>query len=437
MHKGTLSFHHSGLPIETLQAKIVAGPDAGLELCADSDVITVGTAAGNDLRLSDETVSRYHVDLVRQGAHVLVCDHGSTNGTLVNQVRIERAAVPPETVLTLGRTQLKVAEGKRGAVEVCQAQTLAGLHGQSAVMRRMMALVERLAKTDTSVLVQGESGTGKELVARAIHDLSGRRGQPFVTVDCGTLSPTLIASHLFGHERGAFTGAERQHQGAFERANGGTVYLDEIGELPAEMQANLLGVLERKRFSRLGGSGEIRVNVRLVCATNRDLRADVNDGSFRLDLFYRVAVATLLVPPLRERVEDIPLLAEHFMHELGYAGRAENLVSPATMDLLCRHRWPGNVRELRNVLEATLALGEPPAFDGAVAEEEEPEAVVHLQPVLGLPYKEARSRLLDKFERHYLRDLLQNAGGNVSEAARKAEMDRTYLSSLIRKHGLR
>ena len=302
-------------------------------------------------------------------------------------------------------------------------------------MRRLMARVERAARTDIAVLLCGESGTGKELIVRALHDLGPRADGPFVTVDCGSLSPTLVASELFGHERGAFTGADRQRIGAFENAHGGTLFLDEIGELPAALQATLLGVLERRKLRRLGGREEVAVDVRIVSATNRDLRAEVNSGAFRLDLYYRIAFVMLQVPPLRDRLDDIPLLVEHFLRESGHTGPVEEAISTATMASLEQHHWPGNVRELRNLIEVSVAMGEAPALDDAVRPANDGGDLI--DSLLDAPYKEARSTLLAEFEQRYLTNLLDRAKGNVSRAAREARMDRSHLTDLLQRHKLR
>ncbi|HYQ18263.1 MAG TPA: sigma 54-interacting transcriptional regulator, partial [Polyangiaceae bacterium] len=346
--------------VKTLAIEVIEGPDAGTRFEADSDRLTVGSARGNDLTLTDPTVSRFHLELGQSQAGVVVSDLESTNGTWFGDVRLERACVAPGTVLSVGRTRLRVLDGTDTAVEVCAQDELSGVRGTTAAMLRLMAQVDRLARTNVAVLLVGESGTGKELVTRALHDRGLRAGKPLVTVDCGALAPSLIASELFGHEKGAFTGAERQHLGAFERANGGTLFLDELGELPSELQPQLLGALERQRFLRVGGKTEIAVDVRVVSATNRDLRAEVNAGRFRLDLYYRVAIVELRLPPLRERADDIPLLVAHFLREAGHAGRIEEVVPVEIMDALKFYRWPGNVRELRNWVEATLAMGESP-----------------------------------------------------------------------------
>jgi DNA-binding NtrC family response regulator len=322
---------------------------------------------------------------------------------------------------------------------VHDAEVLAGVLGRSQSMRRLMATVKKAAATDVPALLVGESGTGKEVIARAIHELSGRREGPYVIVDCGALSPELVASELFGHEKGAFTGADRQHVGAFERAHGGTLFLDEIGELPTELQPVLLGALERRRFHRVGGRKDVSVDVRILAATNRDLRSEVNANTFRLDLFYRIAVLTLAVPPLRERAEDIPLLVQHFAREMGVEAPIDELVSPEALRNLAAHRWPGNVRELRNWVEATLALGEP--LEIASGQSMRPSSsdpyAIAVARLLELPYKDARAELLTDFEARYLPRLLERTEGNVSEAARVAHMDRSYLFTLLRKHRLR
>jgi DNA-binding NtrC family response regulator len=429
------------VPVGTLRVDVVHGPDAGVTKVAKRETITAGTAAGNDLVLTDPTVSRFHLELIRERGGVRLIDHGSTNGTFVDRTRIERATVSAGTELVLGNTRLRVVEGDPVQVELRDSATLGRLRGRTPVMRRLMAQIERVAESDVGVLLVGESGTGKELIAEAIHELSARTG-PLLTVDCAAMSPTLVASELFGHERGAFTGADQEHEGAFERASGGTIFLDEIGEIPAALQATLLGVLERRRFRRVGGKEERHTDVRVVCATNRDLRAEVNDGSFRLDLYYRIAVVTLAIPPLRERPDDIPLLFEHFVREAGHTAPLSSLVSKATLDQLKKHRFPGNVRELRNLVEATLAMGAPPSLDGVNAPDDTPSPAARpnadlVDRVLELPYKDARRALLEEFEGRYLSHLMDRVEGNVSKASREAKMDRSYLLDLLRRHKLR
>jgi DNA-binding NtrC family response regulator len=303
-------------------------------------------------------------------------------------------------------------------------------------MRRLMSQVRKVAPSNVSVLSVGESGTGKELIARALHDLGPRAGKPFVTVDCGAITPTLVQSELFGHEAGAFTSALKSKAGAFETASGGTLFLDEVGELPAELQPMLLGALERRRFCRVGSQKEVSVDVRVVAATNRDLRSEVNTGSFRLDLYHRLAVVSLEVPPLRKRAKDIPMLVEHFAREEGLVGLPNRVFSESTLEHLASHRWPGNVRELKNYVQATLAMGEPMelrpddpgGFEGLRSA---------MEPLLDERYGEARRLLLAEFEPRYLERLLEKTGGNVAQAARESGVARSHLNELLRRHKLR
>ena len=446
----TLPQQQTRFPVGTLRVDVVEGPDAGRSQVADSETLTVGSADGNDLVLTDPTVSRFHLELVRREDGIAVVDHESTNGTDVGGVRLIRAVVPAGTLLRVGRSRLRVGEGQATTVELHGMDELGDLRGRSSGMRRLMARLQKAAPTEKAVLLIGESGTGKEVCARVLHDLSPRASGPFETVDCGTLSPNLVASELFGHERGSFTGADRQHLGAFERAQGGTLFLDEIGELPAELQPALLGVLERQRIRRVGGRADIPIDVRVVSATNRDLRAEVNNNTFRLDLYYRLAVIVCQIPPLRERPDDVPMLIEHFLKEAGRNEPVEAVFSPETLAALRRHPWPGNVRELRNLVEVTIAMGEQPELDETVRVSGEQAAPAEggapaaaspgadpIQPLLELTYAEARDRLLRGFEGRYLRALLERAEGNVSRASRLARMDRSHLINLLSRHNIR
>jgi DNA-binding NtrC family response regulator len=413
--------------LRSIRVEVIGGLDVGMTVTGPE--VAIGTARDNGAVVTDPTVSRYHLELAPAPGGVLVEDLQSTNGTSIGPVRVERAIVPPGTVLQVGATQVRVSDAAAAPVDVHAGDELAGLRATSPVMRRLFSAIEKVARGSAATLVAGESGTGKELIARAIHDLGSRAAQPFVTIDCGALAANLIASELFGHEKGAFTGADRQRQGAFERANGGTVFLDEIGELPAAEQAALLGVLERRRFRRVGGSQEIAVDVRVISATHRDLRAEVNAGRFRLDLYYRLAVVAIRVPPLRDRPDDIPLLVEHFLRQLGHAGPVEDAIPEATMRTLATHSWPGNVRELRNAVEAILTVGVPSDLDD-VPQHDVPDLV---SAVLERPYKHARAAVMRDFEERYLTRLLERAGGSVAAAARLAEMDRSYLTDLLRR----
>jgi two-component system response regulator GlrR len=301
------------------------------------------------------------------------------------------------------------------------------LLGRSAAMRRVFDVVRRVAPSDATVLITGESGTGKEIAARALHELSRRAEQPFLVVDCGALPANLIESELYGHERGAFTGAVGSRAGAFEAAHGGTLFLDELGELPLDLQTRLLGVLERRVVQRLGSTQSRPVDVRVLAATNRDLRREVNRKSFREDLYFRLAVVTIEMPPLRARPEDIELYVEDFLRD-----NPGVTIDAETMKRLSEQPWPGNVRELRNVIERAVALGE---VDVPAAEHALPRVGGDID--VDVPFKVAKNALVDEFERSYVERLMQKHEGNITQAARAAEIDRVYLLRVLDKYGLR
>jgi DNA-binding NtrC family response regulator len=417
--------HH----VTSLRIEGVEGPDAGAVTVAADDEVGIGTARDNALVLADITVSRYHLEASVRPGGIAVRDLGSTNGTYLGAARIERAVLPPGSVVKLGRTTVRFDDAVRTAVPAPPPAEVCGMVASSPSMLKLLGELERIAAASTSVLIVGESGTGKEKVAEALHERSGRRGA-LVTIDCGALPSKLLASELFGHERGAFTGADRTHVGAFERARAGTVFLDEIGELPPADQVVLLGVLERRRFRRVGGSEEIELDARVIAATNRDLRAEVNSGRFRHDLYHRLAVLVLRLPPLRERAEEIPLLVAHFARELGVTGTLEEAFGEEQLSRWMRHPWPGNVRELRNAVESASIVG------GQPAELEQPRTPASAEEPI-VPYKEARATHVGEFEHAYLLRLMQAADGNVSRAARLAKMDRSHLIDLLHRHGLR
>ena len=303
--------------------------------------------------------------------------------------------------------------------------------GDSRHMKQVLDMVRKVAKSDAStVLIQGESGTGKELIARAIHMESARKDKPFMAINCAAVPETLLESELMGHEKGSFTDAKSQKRGMFEVSDGGTLFLDEIGDMEMGMQAKLLRVLEERTFRRVGGTKEIQVDVRVLAATNRDLRAEVNSGSFRADLYYRLAVARIEIPALRERPEDVDGLVRHFVERMtGVPG--DMPFSADTRDALRNHRWSGNVRELRNVVEGALVMGQVD-LDGAPT-----TAVRDEGPAEIIQYRKAREQAIRAFEYRYLKNLIEQCEGNASEAARRAKMDRPYLLTLLRRHDLR
>ena len=397
---------------------------------------SIGSHASNDVVLSERTVSRFHCELLLDEMGVRVRDLESRNGTFVAGVRVLEAFLHHGAELLLGKMLLRIELGNDTLQLPASERTECGpLVGSSPAMRTVFALLERAAQSSTTVLLEGETGTGKEGAAEALHTLGPRRDKPLVVVDCGSLPATLIESELFGHEKGAFTGASGQRAGAFEAADGGTILLDEIGELPVVLQPKLLRVLERKEIRRLGSNAVSPVDVRVVAATNRDLRTLVNRGEFRADLYFRLAVVRIQLPPLRQRLADIPRLAEKLLGQIGAPQAvAKALLAPAFLADLSHSAWPGNVRELRNYLERCALFHGPLPLDEAARPAEQAAHAEHAMP--SGPYTVARRQAIDDFERRYLEALLARHGGRVAQAAGEAGVDRVYLYRLMRKHGL-
>jgi DNA-binding NtrC family response regulator len=424
-----------------LKVVVLGGADEGLELPV-SRSLEVGTDPACDLVLHDPAVSRRHLRITPAPHGAIVKDLGSRNGTVLGAARIIEANVTLGAILTLGHTALAIHPSWHvREVTPSRAQSFGELFGVSVAMREIFAILERASPTDITVLVEGESGTGKELVARSIHGMSPRSAEPYVVFDCGAVPGDLAESELFGHRRGAFSGATSDRAGAFQRASGGTICLDELGELPLDLQPKLLRVLETGEVRAVGDDVPRKVDCRVIASTNRDLAAEARRGRFRQDLLYRLEVVKIRVPPLRTRPEDVPgLVARLLERKLPEGDRIEG----ENLTRLTGYTWPGNVRELRNVLARAVTLSrrpdEPPVPFGRL--------VFNLGPApttaatLGsdypgvaspLPFKEARAQLLDAFERAYVGALLARHHGNVSQAATAAGVSRTFLYELLRR----
>jgi DNA-binding NtrC family response regulator len=416
---------------------VVKGPDRGEAIAIGDLPITLGSGAGCDVVLADPTISRRHLVVEPREEGVILRDVGSTNGSYVQGSRFHELTLGFGTEVTIGQTVLKYVPTEE-ALDVAPSdeEVYGSLVGRDPKLRKLFRLLGDVANSDATVLIEGETGTGKELFAEEIHRHSPRRGGPFVVFDCGAVPKELIESALFGHVKGAFTGAITDRAGAFEEAEGGTLFLDEIGELAPEVQPAMLRVLDKHAIRAVGGTSYNQVSVRVIAATNRNLRAEIAAKRFREDLYYRLAVVRMHVPPLRERPEDITLLVEYFAKQ--FRGGEPVEISREEMDRLRRHNWPGNVRELRNVIERACTLSHGPQLEIDEAFDERAAGGLSAGMVnIDLPFKEAKSQVVDNFEREYIRALLKRHNGNLSAASRSAEVDRKHFRELLRKHGLR
>ena len=394
--------------------RVTSGPDAGRHVDSSGEHLVVGTHQSADFVLADKTMSRFHCDIAIEDGRAIVRDLGSSNGTVVDGVSVLAAHLKAHALLTLGSTQLVFELGDDEVpIELYPDTKFGVLVGMSHAMRSVMVMLARAAKTDATVLLQGETGCGKDAAAESIHLESARHDKPFIVVDCASIPAQLMESELFGHEKGAFTSADRRRIGAFEAAHTGTLMLDELGELPIELQPKLLRVLETREIQRVGSQERIPVDVRVIAATNRNLRAEVNARRFRSDLYFRIAVLEIAIPPLRNRLEDVPILVEHMLEGQLDSPGAAALRAPNVLAEMQRHTWPGNVRELRNYVERCLALEDPPPL----ADGNAPPA--H-QVDLTKPLRVERERWIRNLEREYLEKLLAAHGNNVSAAARAA-----------------
>ncbi len=426
------------LELPVCHLEITAGTDRGRAIGPLDKVTRIGREAWCDVVLDDPAISGRHCELRLERGAVRLRDRGSTNGTFVGPQRIVEVFLEDGHTFRVGQTTftLRRQDGSR-SVDVSPMDPTGTVLGRSEAMLEVLDVLQRVAGRRVPVLLTGETGTGKTCVARALHAASGRSS--FVQVNCGALPEGLIESELFGHERGAFTGADARRVGLFEAADGGTIFLDEIGELPLHLQPRLLTVLEDSCVRRVGSSAPIPVDFRLVAATNRSLEQAVADGAFREDLYYRLSVVPLELPPLRRRSEDLALLAEFLLARAATEAGDEALrFGEGALEALRRHDWPGNVRELDNVIRRAVAMAEGREIPSAalqpapVARRGGPEEFDTSQP-----FREFKQAVLDHHERRYLDDLMAAAGGNVSEAARRSGLSRQHVFTMLKRHGLR
>jgi DNA-binding NtrC family response regulator len=420
--------------------RVVAGENAGIEVVLPPVGVVLGADPSCDVVLKDPAVSRRHATVVPRDEGFEITDLDSKNGTWLDGAAVGRAVAPAGAMLRLGTTLLHLLPREESIeLEPSTRESFGAMVGKSLAMRRVYAVLERAAQSSAPILLLGESGTGKELAARAVHEHSPRKGGPFVVFDCGAASDSLIESELFGHKRGAFTGAQSDRPGAFALADKGTLFLDEIGDLPLGLQPKLLRLVERGEVTPLGARKSESYDVRIVSATHHDLFAEVGSGAFRGDLFYRLGVVEVHLPPLRKRIEDVPFLVSEFLRTAGaptegIAGEGK----PGALDRLLAYGWPGNVRELKNVVTRAIALSPSGTRFSAMpvllrsSGQSAPEA----QVTADVPYHQAKDAFVARFEQEYLKDLLRRSGENLSQAARIAGLERKYLYKVLERAGL-
>ncbi len=445
------------------RAKLVLHPGTAdqQELIFDQNVIKIGALEDNDVVLEDDTVSRYHCRIVQEDDAYVVVDLNSTNGTHINGVRIREAFLSPNVILCVGNTNIRFSPiDEEVPIEPTKAERLGNIVGRSVKMREIFDILAKIAPTAATVVIEGETGTGKEVVAQTIHQMSPRKDKPFIVFDCGAVPESLIESELFGHEKGSFTGAIMTRKGLFEMAQGGTIFLDELGELSTDLQPKLLRVLEQREVRRVGSNEAIPIDVRVVAATNRSLEDEVKAGRFREDLFYRLSVVRLFLPALRARREDIPLLVNHFLDTMECnldpdGTRILKGIAPDAMRALIAYEWPGNVRELSNMVQHACSFAESDSLQledlpGYITEgsgsgvngllpDAPADQWTHVPAKTELqeePFKQAKEKWISTFERDYISELLARHQGNISQAAREADIDRKYFRKLMNKYDI-
>jgi DNA-binding NtrC family response regulator len=420
-------------PLILKKARFVVntGRDKGKEIVLHKPLVTVGTLPENDLALTDPTVSRSHAVIEEKAGGYVLRDLNSTNGTFLDGVRIREGYLAAGSLIRLGQTEMTFSPLEE-RIETVQSSSdhFGDLLGASPPMREVFGILERIAPTDIAVLIQGETGTGKELAARAIHGHSRVSKGPFVVFDCGAVAPNLIESELFGHEKGAFTDAVKSRQGAFELADGGTLFLDEIGELTPVLQPKLLRALDQHEVKRVGAEQNVKANVRVVAATNRELEKEVKAGRFREDLFYRLSAVSIFLPPLRKRAEDIELIAEHLLAGMSAAvGKKLKGLSPEAAEALRAYPWPGNVRELKNVLGRAGALSDGSRIEVKDLFLSQGKKTDTLEGLSG--------KTLEEIEKAAIHATLRSVSGNKTEAAKVLGIAYSTLYEKMKKYGMR
>jgi transcriptional regulator with PAS, ATPase and Fis domain len=422
--------------LRQLQLTVQARGEPIRSVTMTRDVYTVGKDASCDLVLSDSTVSRKHFQIITTKERFFIRDLDSTNGTAVNGTRVKEAFLLPGAVIHAGKVKM-VFEPVYNSSPLSadeEVHSFGSLIATSSSMGSIMGVLRKVATAGTTVLLQGETGTGKSALAKAIHEESVRRERPFVVFDCASVPPSLIESELFGAEKGAFTGAHAFRPGACERAQGGTLFVDEIEELPLELQAKLLRALDEREIRRLGGTQAIKLDFQIIAASKQDLAEAVDEGKFRQDLYYRIAVVCIAVPPLRNRKQDIPVLCDHFFKLGKHRNMFRNLTVDAQQQLM-DYSWPGNLRELRNVLERLACLGEENAFVNMPGKTNLERNYLKFE--INRPFKEAKESVIGRFEKEYLEALMERSDGRIAKAARTAGLNRKYFYDLLHKHGFR
>ncbi|KFE63295.1 sigma-54-dependent Fis family transcriptional regulator [Hyalangium minutum] len=416
------------------QLRVKQGDTEFLHDLTDNTSFTLGKDPSNTIVVQDRFISSRHLKLTRNQGFFHVVDLNSTNGSFLGNVRIFDVEVPLNTVLRVGETELILEPASKNK----QGASSHGIIGNDPAVRSLVELIERVAPSTISVTILGESGTGKELVAKALHTCSERADKAFIPVNCAAISKELIESELFGHEKGAFTGAQGTRRGAFEEAHGGTLFLDEIGELPMNLQAKLLRALESGEIKRVGASRPTHVDVRVVAATNRDLLSLAREGRFREDLYYRLCVMPVLLPPLRNRAGDLAALADHFVRMYSPRGQTVKL-TPGGLEKLQKHPWPGNIRELRNVVHRALLLRKGPQIDiGDISFDQELSRITAGAAglVLTMPEGLTLEQMLQLAERQIIELTLRRYGHNRERVAKELGLARSTLFKRLKEWGI-